>query len=280
LRQDLPNLESFERRVGDLQAEVAVFGAVPITEIRSVEFCNVEYEYIPGSPSLRGVSLRLEPGEVVGIVGPSGGGKTTLVQVLLRLRTPSKGTVLINGRPYEEFDTGCWADLMAMVPQEPRLMEASLADNISFLRKGISRAQIEQAADDAHVGADIRRLVQGFDTKLGSRGYGLSGGQKQRVAIARALVGRPKLLVLDEPTSALDVNSERLLQETIATLKGSVTMVIVAHRLSTLDVCDRLLVLRDGQVEAFGCRADLERESDFYQSIIAGLGAPVEEGAT
>ena len=129
-------------------------------------------------------------------------------------------------------------------------MEASVADNIAFLRPGIDRADVEAAADAAHVGAEIRALPDGFDTVLGPRGSGLSGGQKQRIAFARALAGLPRLLVLDEPTSALDGESERRIQETIDELKGRVTMVIVAHRRSTLDVCDRVISMRGGRIEA------------------------------
>lgn len=280
LSQNLPSLEVFQNSVRELQAEAVAFGSMPISSVESIEFRDVGYEYVPHVPTLKGISLSLVPGEIVGVVGPSGGGKSTFVQVLLRLRPPRSGVVLVNGRPYEQFDQDDWAHLMALVSQEPRLMEASLADNISFLRKGISLAQIEQAADDAHVASDIRRLEAGFDTMLGSRGLGLSGGQKQRLAIARALVGQPKILVLDEPTSALDVTSERLLQATIGSLKGSVTMVIVAHRLSTLDVCDRILVLRDGSVEAFGTREELERQPGFYRSITSDLQTPESEQAS
>ena len=280
IRVELPNLEAYQRRVGDLAVDIVEYGHSSIGEITSIEFRNVGYEYLPGVPALAGISLDIRPGEVIGIVGPSGCGKSTFVQVLLRLRLPTQGAVLINGRSYEEYDEAGWAQQMALVPQEPKLMEATIADNISFLRSEISRRQIEEAAQDAHVSADIRKLAGGFDTMLGSRGLGLSGGQKQRVAIARALVGRPNLLVLDEPTSALDMNSERLLQATIGNLKGAVTMVIVAHRLSTLDVCDRLLVLRDGRIEAFGTRAELESQAGFYQSVMADLESTVDESGS
>ncbi len=272
LSEELPNLDAFSERIRGFLDEPTTFGAEPIDEIATVEFVDVSYEYTAGLPALSEFSLVLNRGEVLGVVGPSGGGKSTFVQVLLRLRTPQIGTVLVNGKSYERYDQRAWALLVAVVPQEPRLMEATVAENIRFLRADIDRTDVQRAAADAHVDTDIAKLTNGFDTLLGPRGGGLSGGQKQRVAIARALVGKPKLLVLDEPTSALDTASERLLQETIASLKGSVTMVIVAHRLSTLDVCDRLLVVRDGRIEAIGTPAELAAQPGFYQSITSTLG--------
>jgi len=194
---------------------------------------------------------------VLGVVGPSGGGKSTLVQVLLRLRLPRSGSVLVNGVPYQEHRDSDWTRLVTLVPQEPRLMEASIAENIRFFRSGISDEQVRSAARAAHVEAEMIAQSHGFDTVLGPRGSGLSGGQKQRLAIARALVGKPAVIVLDEPTSALDAESERLVQDTIRELKGTVTFVIVAHRATTLALCDRLVVVRNGSVEQVASLIDL-----------------------
>ena len=239
----------------------------------TVDMLGIKKAFGP-SVALEDFNLSIASGELVCLLGPSGCGKTTALRILAGFERPDAGSVEVDGRdlandPPEKRQFG-------MVFQDYSLFPNMTArQNIDF---GL-RVQKRTGSERTTI---IDRMIEvtGLQAHADKYPHQMSGGQKQRVAIARALVGRPKLLVLDEPTSALDVNSERLLQETIATLKGSVTMVIVAHRLSTLDVCDRLLVLRDGQVEAFGCRADLERESDFYQSIIAGLGAPVEEGAT
>ncbi len=244
-----PSLEALSARNARLRSSHPRRGSKPMSTFRSIEFRGVTYSYDEQTPALRDVDLNIEFAEVLGVVGPSGSGKSTLLQVLLRLRTPVDGSVLVDGLDYREIDPAAWSKLVAVVPQEPRLMEASIADNIAFLRPGVTRDDIEQAADAAHVGTDIRQLPDGFDTLLGPSGAGLSGGQKQRVAIARALVGRPQLLVLDEPTSALDADSERGIQETIVDLSGQVTLVIVAHRLSTLDACNRVIRVSAGRVE-------------------------------
>ncbi len=245
-----PNLALLNDRLERLEADRDTAGSVPADSFDSVELRGVSYTYDERAPALREVDLTIRQGEVLGIVGPSGSGKSTLLQILLRLRAPIDGTVRIDDLDYERIAPESWSRLVAMVPQEPQLMEASVAENIAFLRPGIDRAGVEAAADAAHVGTEIRALPNGFDTVLGPRGSGLSGGQKQRIAFARALAGQPRLLVLDEPTSALDGDSERRIQETIDELKGRVTMVIVAHRLSTLDVCDRVISMRGGRIEA------------------------------
>jgi len=221
-----------------------------VTSFDTIELVDVGYSYDDRIPAIRDVNLTIRRGEVLGIVGPSGSGKSTLLQVLLRLRLPGSGEVLVDGVDYATIDRTSWSHLVAVVPQEPQLIEASIADNIAFLRPEVTRDDVERAAEAAHVAAEVRELPDGFDTMLGPRGTGLSGGQKQRVAFARALAGTPQLLILDEPTSALDSESERRIRETISELEGRVTLVIVAHRLSTLDVCDRVITIADGTIEA------------------------------
>ncbi|MDZ7677407.1 MAG: ABC transporter ATP-binding protein [Acidimicrobiales bacterium] len=247
-----PNLDRLLDRIQSLEQSPVAFGDTVRDSFGRIELNDVVYAYEPDRPAVEGVSLTLEVGEAVGIIGPSGGGKSTLVQILLRLRPPVRGSVTVDGLDYREISSGSWSRLVALAPQEPKLFEGTVADNIGFFREGIDRERVERAAADAHVGDDIERLPQGFDTMLGPRGVGLSGGQKQRIAIARALAGDPQLLVLDEPTSALDVRSERLLQQTISSLHGRVTLVIVAHRVSTLTICDRVVAMADGRVVTIG----------------------------
>lgn len=252
MRQDLsekgPHLQLCAKRLASLRVDANPRGTEELERLGDIELRDVAYDY--GTvESLRGIDLVIRRGEVLGLVGPSGSGKSTLVQVLLRLRRPTRGSVYVSGIPYERVDESSWSRLVALVPQEPQLMEASVSDNIRFLRSGISDVAVRRAAALAHVDAEIDGMPGGFDGMLGPRGTGLSGGQKQRVAIARALVGRPELLVLDEPTSALDEKSEALLRDTILGLKGSVTIVIVAHRSTTLEVCDRIVSLRGGALD-------------------------------
>ncbi len=200
------------------------------------------------------------------MIGHSGAGKSTLVQLLLRLRHPTTGRILVDGVDYTEFTDASWAKVLGFVPQEPSLTEGTIAENIDFGR-GLPEDVIERAARDAHVEADVLGMEGGFAHELGPRGAGLSGGQKQRVAIARALAADPSLLVLDEPTSALDPRSEQLLVETLSSLKGRTTMVIVAHRLRTVRMCDRLAVFEQGRIVQIGTPAELLEQEGYYRSM-------------
>jgi ATP-binding cassette subfamily B protein len=243
-----PNLTELDDRLQQLESSIERIGSTDCTSFDTIELRDVSYSYDERTPAIRGVDLTIHRGEVLGIVGPSGSGKSTLLQILLRLRLPTTGSVLIDGIDYAEITSASWSNLIAVVPQEPQLIEASIADNIAFLRPDVARADVERAAEAAHIATEIRELPAGFDTSLGPRGAGLSGGQKQRVAFARALAGQPLLLILDEPTSALDGESERRIRSTITELKGRVTLVIVAHRLSTLEVCDRVISIEAGRI--------------------------------
>jgi ATP-binding cassette subfamily B protein len=261
INENGPYLTSLDARLATLEDPTEHVGDTLIRPPIAVELADVSYTYGTRTPALQDVSLRVEPGEAIGIVGPSGGGKTTLLHVLVRLRRPSAGAVLVNGIRYEDISSESWSAQVALVPQEPRLMEASIADNIRFMRAAVTRADIETAADLAHVGDEIRALPDGFDTMLGPRGSGLSGGQRQRVAIARALAGRPQLLALDEPASALDSMSEERLNGAVADLRGAVTLLVVTHRPRILDACDRVLSVRDGRTsESFANHEHLHRD--------------------
>ena len=164
---------------------------------------------------------------------------------------------------------------MAFVAQEALLFTGTVAENICFFRDGLDEATLRRAAAQANILADVDALPDGFDTHLGERGSRLSGGQRQRLSIARALAGDPELLVLDEPTSALDGQSEALIRATLGRLKGTMTIVIIAHRMSTLEMCDRIMVIEGGRMTAFDTPEGLHRHSDFYQHAmsIAGISA-------
>ena len=243
-----PSLVSLRSYVSDLEGEREAYGDEQIGKISRIEVSSVHYVYPDGRSGLRGIDLEIQHGECVGVVGPSGGGKTTLAQVLLRLRRPSAGSITIDGVDYREIDPKDWTRLVSAVPQEPRLVEGTIADNVRFGRDWVTEAMVEEALDRAGLAPEVRRLPSQHLTPLGPRGQGLSGGQRQRLAIARALAGGPKLLVLDEPTSALDAVSEAAVQRTLVALRGHVTLLIIAHRPSTLTVCDSIVRIESGRV--------------------------------
>lgn len=211
--------------------------------VTPLELRGVTFSYDQQRTVLRNISLRIEPGEVVGLVGPSGIGKSTLVHLLLGLHGPDSGQVLVNGTPLIEVDRTWWTERVAFVPQEANLITGTVADNIRFYREGICDLELQRAARAAHIWDEIVSMPHGLSTHIGERGQQLSGGQRQRICIARALVGRPELLVLDEPTSALDEESEAAVRLALEELSGSIAIVVIAHRASTLEVCTRTIRL-------------------------------------
>jgi ABC-type multidrug transport system fused ATPase/permease subunit len=264
--------------VAELEAEINSYRdaavrdeGVPVGEVGDIEFRDVSFEYTEGQPVLSGVDAVIARREVVGIIGPSGSGKSTLVQLLLGLRAPTSGEVLAGGRPVSTLARSEWVRRVTFVPQTPRLVRGSVADNIRFLRPDVSDAQVEAAARLAQVHDDIVAMPEGYARQVGEAGGALSGGQQQRVCIARALVEDPQVLVLDEPTSALDGRSEALVRQTLAELATRMTVVIIAHRMSTLDVCDRLMVVQDGRVVAFDTPERLRADSEFYRQVTGTL---------
>ncbi|MBA2440375.1 MAG: ABC transporter ATP-binding protein, partial [Thermoleophilaceae bacterium] len=253
-------------------------GSEALGPIRDLRFDRVSFAYTPTAPVLREVTFGLVPGEAMGIAGPSGSGKSTLVQLLLRLRPPATGQYLVNGALASTYDPMEFASRFSYVPQDNKLLFGSVAENIRFFRGGYTDDDVEITARRAHLHDEIVRFPEGYDTTIGPGGADLSGGQRQRLGLARALLSRPEVLVLDEPTSALDLRSEALIQETLAELHGEVTLVVIAHRTSTLAECDRLMVLRDGVIDAIGPSAELLGTHPFLQaSPGAGPGAAIAE---
>lgn len=238
----------------------AVLGAV-----RSLRFANVSFGYEPGRRVLDDISFDIGAGETIGIVGPSGSGKSTLVQLLLRLRRPEEGDYRVNGEPADAFTARSWSQEIVFVPQDNQLLHATVADNVRFYREWIDDDDVERAVRAVHLHEEVARLPAGYHTMIGSGTMDLSGGQRQRLGLARALAGSPSVLVLDEPTSALDMRSEGLIQQTFEELHGSLTMLIVAHRMTTLRRSDRLMVLGEGGIQAMATPAELARTNGFYQ---------------
>jgi ABC-type multidrug transport system fused ATPase/permease subunit len=190
------------------------------------------------------------------------------VQLLLRLRHPVSGHLLADGLDVDEITFDSWYRRVAFVPQEPRLFQGTVAENISFFRNRLDQSAIERAAKLAYLHDDVVSWPDGYDTLVGERGGAVSGGQRQRIVLARALAEEPDVLILDEPTSALDMKSESLVQDTLASLKGRSTMFIIAHRLSTLNACDRIMVLGKGELQGFDTHDELRRSNPFFAEAV------------
>lgn len=240
---------------------------------------SLGYSYPDSGPAIRDFDFEIAQGEVVGVIGPSGSGKSTMAQVLAGLRVPSEGSLGLGGVDVREIDRTFWSDRVAVVPQEARLVTGTVADNIRFFRPGLSDEDLLHAAKKANLTEDLQKLPQGLETHVGAQGGNLSGGQRQRVSIARALAGRPEILILDEPTSSLDGANESVVTESIKRLRGEVTVVIIAHRMSTLESCDRVMVVESGSLTAFGTPSELMSESAFYVSSLslAATGGAIPE---
>lgn len=259
--------ELVEAREGYRLGSVA-YGDVALTGIDEIEFKDVTYAYADeGPPALDRVSFSARRGDLIGVIGPSGSGKSTLSELIVRLDAPQSGSYLVNGRPATDYDQASWAAQVVLVPQMGRLITGSIADNIRFLRTGVSDDEVRRASDQAHLTEDVLEFEEGFTTLVGERGHrGLSGGQRQRLSIARAVAVPPGLIVFDEPTSALDHKAEGVIVETIEALRHNACVIVIAHRLSTLRHCDRVLVLREGKTEAFCAPDELAEASEFFRS--------------
>jgi ABC-type transport system involved in Fe-S cluster assembly fused permease/ATPase subunit len=230
----------------------------------AVELRDVRFSYGEAREVLRGISLSIAPGESVGIVGPSGSGKSTLLRLLLRMYDPSAGSVLFDGADARTLRTSALRAAVAGVPQDCVLFNDSLERNIAYGRPGASRAAVEAAASAAQLTRALAAMPEGLDTQVGERGVKLSGGEKQRVAISRAFLRAPRLLVADEATSALDTASEAGILASLRAVAAGRTAVAVAHRLSTVRHCDRILVLQDGLIAEQGSHEQLMARAGLY----------------
>jgi ABC-type multidrug transport system fused ATPase/permease subunit len=275
LRGALPFVERVQDVADRYAASEPVRGELSLETIESLEFERVSFAYTPEREVLHELSFAVAGGEAIGVVGPSGAGKSTLMQLLLQLREPTAGRYLVNGREASQVRPHDWHVQVAYVPQEPRLLHATVAQNIRFFRQ-LDDAAVERAARLARIEHDIESWPAGYDTLIGPRADAISGGQQQRICIARALAAHPAMLVLDEPTSALDPRSESLLQESLIALKDELTLFVIAHRMSTLDICDRVMVILDGRLDAFDAAASLKRQAGYYSSALSLSGVGLE----
>jgi subfamily B ATP-binding cassette protein MsbA len=233
----------------------------------AVTFQGVTFEYEPGRPALQGFDLAVDPGEVVALVGRSGAGKTTLVNLLLRFYEPTAGRVFIDDVPLDSVPLPELRREIGLVQQDVFLFSGSIAENIAYARPDAIEQEIVTAARMAHAHDFIVRIAGGYGAQIGERGVKLSGGQRQRLAIARALLRDPRVLIFDEATSHLDSESERLVQEALQRVARGRTVFVIAHRLSTVERADRIVLLDDGALAAVGSHDQLVVTNSLYRRL-------------
>jgi subfamily B ATP-binding cassette protein HlyB/CyaB len=283
LWQELHQMRVSLRRLADIMDAAAEPAFKPGRStlpdlVGAVSFDNVTFRYSTDGPEvLKNVSFRVEPGEVLGVVGASGSGKSTLVRLLLRLYVPERGRVLVDGMDLALADPSWLRRQIGVVSQDVVLFNATVRENIALADPAMSMEEVAAAGRLAGAHEFILRLPDGYDTKLGERGGTLSGGQRQRIAIARALAGKPRMLVFDEATSALDAESERLLWDNMKAIAAGRTVFIITHRLPTLRSVDRILTLEDGRLVEEGAPRDLlargGRYAEFHRLQLGGVNA-------
>ncbi len=272
---DLQRASGAAERLAELRAEQPIIREPaspkslprPVRGALAFEDVTFRYPTRPDSLALDRFDLSIAPGETVAIVGPSGAGKTTVFNLLLRFYDPEKGALRLDGVDIRDLRLAELRGALAIVPQEPVLFTGSVADNIRYGRPDASDAEVQAAAKAASALDFIQALPQGFDSHLGTRGVRLSGGQRQRIAVARALLCNPAVLLLDEATSALDAESELAVQQALDRLVHQTTTLVIAHRLATVQKADRIVVLEAGQVVDVGTHAELVRRGGLYARL-------------
>jgi ATP-binding cassette subfamily C protein len=269
----LPSWLAVEEQRARFRAAAEPAGDVlpaPAELTREVRFERVSFRYAPElAPALQAIDLVLPARQVTALCGPSGAGKSTLADVALGLLRPQAGAVLLDGLPLEGARLAGWRRRVGYVPQDPFLFHDTIRNNLLWAQPAASPAELHAALAAAAAADFVAALPDGLDTVVGDRGQRLSGGERQRLALARALLRRPTLLVLDEATSALDAENERLVQESVERLRGETTVLLIAHRLSTLRAADRIVVLAGGRIAESGTWEELDAGDGAFRALLA-----------
>ncbi|WP_420539869.1 ABC transporter ATP-binding protein [Paenibacillus polymyxa] len=246
-------------------------GAVKVKHVEgAVQFTDVFFGYDEGNATLEAISFEAKPGEMIALVGPTGAGKTTLIQLLSRFYSPDKGTITLDGRDITTIERESLRSRMAFVLQDTFLFQGTIRENIRFGRLDATDEEVEQASKLANAHSFIMRMKDGYDKVLEANGSGISQGQKQLLAIARAILANPSILVLDEATSSIDTITEMKIQEGLERLMQGRTSFVIAHRLNTIRQADRILVLKDGRLEEQGSHEELLAHKGFYSDLYYG----------
>jgi ATP-binding cassette subfamily B multidrug efflux pump len=275
--------------LGDLynQIQAAIAGAERIFEIMDTEpelldapssvplenvageitFTNVDFGYVPGVPVIKDMSLKAQPGETIALVGPTGAGKTTIINLLTRFYDIEGGSILIDGQDIRQLRKASLRRQLGIVLQDPYLFSESVMENIRYGRLGATDEECITAAKLADADPFIRRLPQGYNTPLSERGSNLSQGQRQLLSIARAILADPGILILDEATSSVDTRTEVHIQQALLRLMAGRTSFVIAHRLSTIREADKILVIRDGEIIELGAHDELLAQRGFYHNL-------------
>jgi ATP-binding cassette subfamily B protein len=232
-----------------------------------IEFRHVDFSYTGGKPVFKDLCVSINPGEKIGLVGFSGSGKSTLVNLALRLFEPQSGSILIDGQDIQTVSQDSLRASIAMIPQDPMLFHRTLMENIRYGRLDASDDEVIEAAQKAHAHEFIMDTEDGYESLVGERGVKLSGGQRQRIALARAILKHASILLLDEATSALDSITERYIQESLAYLMADKTVIVIAHRLSTLSHLDRILVFHEGLIVEDATHEELLASGGHYAKL-------------
>lgn len=271
----MPGLDNVRKVIAEAESNVETTGGREFSGLQAgIEFENVSFSYDGGKPIISDTSISIPAGKMIALVGTSGAGKTTLIDLVTGLLQPTNGQILVDGEPLSSLNIRSWRSRIAYVTQDAVMFHDSIFRNIAWSQPGATNDAVRDASRLADVEAFINELPDGYETVIGDRGVRLSGGQRQRVALARAFLRNPELLILDEATSELDSHSERRIQEAIEKVRGTMTIFVVAHRISTVLTADVIYVLHDGQVVESGSADELLALGGHFHSLYSESQVP------